>query len=322
MTNYFIIPTFFKSFEQNYWIGFLFTIIPSITFGTLLSMKKMNSNILKKIKNSKIMKYIMGAYFFINMLIILLIGSRILCKNYFMNTKIISFMIPILMIAFFISKLGTTGIINMISWPIIFIAPLLIYALFFNNQIRDLKELFPIDLNFKMFKVTFFMLYVILNNYTFLLLNQEVEKPFKKKFFIFGNIFMVLINSIVSVLIVTVLGKYYIADTEFFGFNVLNIESDLKYIGNFEFVYVFMITFATITSVSINIDFFRKIFNLEGNKRFYLMGVLLIMSLYFTKHMNLVIDNLRYIMMILIGLLLIFYNYILLKKDDSIENIL
>ncbi|MGM9970821.1 MAG: hypothetical protein ACI35W_00230 [Anaeroplasmataceae bacterium] len=318
--NYIIFKYYFmKNIYQVYGhMSYLF-IIFVIVFSFLVSLSLNNSkvnNITNLVKRKWYIKYTLVLYLIISNIIVGTMSIRILQNNFFSSYKILPFIITLFITVFFISNIKAVGSINILT------IPASIYFIFFiitnivNIDIKDFSLLLPFEMiDIPPINLIIASILLVIDNYIFYFLGSDFNKPFKaSKVFLANLIWLSMV--LIELINMTVLaGESFLYDYPYIGFLSYSVQQTFKYIGNFDFIYIYLITMFSTFKLTLNNTIMKS---LISNKHSIVSFILIILAVYYMLNNFEWFNNNINLMIIIIFVLFLPY-FISLYIGDKIE---
>lgn len=132
----------------------------------------------------------------------------------------------------------------------------------FSYPSLDMTLIFPIK-KAGYWALPFFVIMFIGNNLTLLIHKKDIR--FSKLNFIMAMLFSLLLFAIEYFVLISTAGDVYFKNLNWVGFLILSIEPISKYIGNFDFAYIFYIMICCIFKYSYNLSVIRN--SMDINKK-------------------------------------------------------
>lgn len=243
--------------------------------------------------------------------------SYLLSEIFILKSNFYIILFFLILTIFILSMYNHTDIIN-ISTLFIIIGYLILFLTLFFYPNLDISLLFPIKFNDNYFPIFIFILLIFFDNLK-LLIYQEKIKSFKK-IYILGIISSILLNSLEYFILITNSGDTYFNGLNWIGFISLSIEPISKYLGNFDFAYVYYIVVCCIFKYSYNFSLIKE--SIKNNKLinfslFILTTILCLIFYKFIKINDTFLGILTFILLISISLLFWFIKeYLYARKIE------
>lgn len=313
-----------KSFYQIYKQSFYFAFVIGIGIAFLLSIlirNRRRDQIIDKIHHNNWIKFSLAIYFFFSAFIISSLSCAILSKTVFTNEQVLYFFIPLILIGVFISRLKSAGIINSFFLPICAIVPFIIFSFFISHNVADYNQLFPLYFTTKNWYFFFLIIYVVMDNFVFFLVQPSSKFQISSKFIFLANLIMLLFMTVQGISFISLIGPDYLLDYEYVGFVVHNIHSTFQYLGNQEYIYIFVIAICGIMKISFNTHMLKEIFKVKKKSRFSIVVCIIFigLSIPYFKYYHIMARVLPYAIFGLLLSLLPYYIYLLFYKETVIK---
>lgn len=143
---------------------------------------------------------------------------------------------------------------NIMGYGILFLS-------FFFLPSLDLSVLFPVK-NIDWWYILFFMLLIISDNFTLLIHKKDIQ--FHKFHFSMGLLLAIVFLATEYFLLITIAGTEYFKNVNWVGFICFSIEPVSRYVGSFDFAYIFYILISCIFKYSFNCSLIQNSFHLSS----------------------------------------------------------
>lgn len=237
ITDYYVSQQLYRSAPNSFYIYYLLGALLTLILSFILPKK---SNIIRRLRNGKFLKYLLIIYLGISFVFTTNIFSSSLSSYFFYGYPPFIFIIIILCFAYLSSRYKVRSGLNA-SFPMIIIAiPLILYNLLGNRQIYDFTQLRLS--NFSSLKISYFpvFIFLILDSFLYILI-LPFSNAKTNKTIVFSTGLFFLLEAIESLIIVSIVGDSLV-EYKGIGFFLYSLESLSGYIGNFDFIYIFLIT--------------------------------------------------------------------------------
>lgn len=296
-------------------IGFLLGLIIIIILDKI--SKKVNYNLeayIDKLKNKLIPKLLLIILYMIYAIFIIVVFANFIKSFYLYNTPIIIIIIPLLLLALYLS-IKEEKVIGKISEALFFLVILFI----FNNFVLlgpkvNIDYFLPImTTSFPKIMISSFLFLVFSSCPNILLLNQKVSLKTKIKGYLFGTLALFLINFFIT----SVLGPYYIKIYSYPEYMVLKKIKFLNFAENIEKLvsllwYVEIFIFLSLSLKKLSIINKKKIFF-----SFFVILIFIIAYLFAQNYFYLIdLFNYSAYLIFIIFILIIISLIIFKKKKD------
>jgi hypothetical protein len=231
----------------------------------------------QRYKNSKF-KHVYNALIIFKAIITIFIGSSIIKEVDYVSYNIYYFIVGFLFVSLLVSRLRNSEIIELSTWLVI--VAILLYLLAFLHMV-------PFDISLlRVFKfevpdISFYLLTLLIysDNLLILLANKEKYKV-KKKSIIFPIVLQFMFLSFELFQIIFSAGEILFLDFEWVGFISLSFQKVSDYIGNLDFVYLYISSMAIVINSSFMISTVRHSYNKANLMLDIIVGVLGIAGCY------------------------------------------
>lgn len=256
--NNYIVFKFFlnqKIYQLYGHMGYIFIIILMIiSFLLMLTFndKRLN-NVYSVVNNNKIVRLLLNIHFSISSIITLTLSARILVMNFFPSDNVIFFIVPLILVSIYMTKIKTVGVINIITIPALFYFIFFIVTNIVNITLKDYSLLLPFKMiEFPSFEIIIISLFTLFDNYLFYTCGNDLKKPFKRKYVFLANLLFLVFELVELINITALAGNNFLYDYEFIGFLSYSVMQTFKYIGDFQFIYIYLITLFTLFKINFN----------------------------------------------------------------------
>ncbi|MBD5390841.1 hypothetical protein HDR67_02415, partial [bacterium] len=151
---------------------------------------------------------------------------------------------------------------------------ILFFSLFFYPN-SDMSLLLPFRKT-SFWALPFFVLMLLGNNFTIAIHKKDV--PFTKLNFTLAVFFALVLFAVEYFILLTNAGANYLKDLNWVGFIILSIEPVSKYIGNFDFAYIFYIMICCIFKYSYNLSVIRSAISIPQKAMTVFLSLLIFVS--------------------------------------------
>lgn len=291
-------------------------ILMLITFLICLSINRKKANgIYNLVMKKWYIKYPLIVYFVISNILVGIMAIRIIEGNFFNNYNVLLFVATLFFSTFIMSKIKTTGIINILTIPACFYFLFFLITNIINYDIKDYTLLLPFEyIKVPSLKIITTSIFLIIDNCIFFLLRKDAKEDLSPRTLFFA-IFIWLSLVLVEVINITALAGYnYLYGYEYIGFLSYAVQQTFKYIGNFEFVYIYLITMFSVFKITFNITLMKEL----NNKISSIMFVIIPLAVYILLlNYELFIKNVMFF--IVLGFICFIPYFISLYIGDNIE---
>lgn len=283
-----------------------FIICILISLITSIFIPNKSCNLLRTIKDKNYFKVLLTIYLLAVIILTLTFSSVSLASIFYANDSSLKFLILFLIMAYFLSSFQLQTLINCAFILSLVGLPIMCYNLISHISLIDISSIYYINIiDIKISKIIM-LLFVILDSYLYILFIPFFETT-SKKYLIIGNILYFILELIESLTLVLMLGNslqnYY-----GFGYFMYSIEPISGLMGNFDFVYIFMIVLSTLLKISLSMILIKFLY-FKNFKRilYFIYPVLFILSYILIKYYY-IIDNYLYLLIyLLISILIIIF---------------
>ena len=300
------------TFKQSSWIALLVYIVFISIIGFLFKGFSTNTNIITDINKHKIIKYLLGIYLIYVISSSIFLAS-IIIKDYFYNkaSLIIVFSI-ITTICFILSKLQFSKIIN-VSMIFFFFFLFLYFTPFFHLKERNFLLLLPFELDIKDLIKVYIILVFPLENILFSLYSNQIDKGFRRKDFILGNLFAYSYLLLIIIDSLSLLGANFFENTRFGEFIRWEVYQGNKFIEAFDIFFLIIMTASIIFRGIIYFNMFRKTFSIKRAtyKQYYLLFTVLLVQFTLYVYINYFQDYVEYSLPISLIMISIIFTYLI-----------
>lgn len=304
--DFYIYPRLYEKSSYGMVYYFLLGSVLSFIFGFLVS--NFSFNPIRFLRRKKVIKFIFSFYLVIMIILGLVFSSVALSSIFYINETPFKFVVLLLVISLFMLNIKITTLINTAAILAIVGIPLIGYNTISHFYLVDINSLYYIKPGFDISNVAL-MVFICLDTFIYSMLMPYYKKENKKKLVI-GTIVYFIIEGLEALILVLMLGNslqgYY-----GFGYFLYSIEPLSGLIGNFDFVYIFLISLSAIFKLSFSCNII-KLFYFEKSK--YVMPIVLSIvgtcSFFITKYYYVIDDYIVFLLTIIGTLLFIFLIYL------------
>lgn len=324
LSNYIIylyigVPTLIMEYKNMAYFGPLLILSVSIVFVIFLPKRVINIDYFKRIKSTKIIKFILFIALLLDALLTILIAIRVLDQVFFFTYFKHFFLLTMIIIAIIASR--NNGYVLISSSTILFLMAivLILVPLFLSNSVKNYALLLPLKF-YKSFKPLLILSYFVFDMFKNLLILPSV-KPFKSKWFILIPLSLMLFFFTIDVMNnILIAGTFFLVDNEYLGFFTLYIQDTINYIGNLGFSYLYLIPVLSIFKASVSLSLLRELMQF---KKGYLLELMLMLLYLFLAYFLTYQLSFRMIMLgfvySLLFLYMVIYFYILINRSEKYE---
>lgn len=296
------------------YVGIIIVIF--ILFYMLIPKFIYKHNLLENYNKSKF-KNAFNIVLLLKVILSIYIGSLLIQQLNYDMYSIYYFIVGISITVIIVSRMKNENIIELSTWFII--AAICIYML-------ALLHIVPFDFSYlKQFNIrlpnlNFYLIVIsIISDNLLILLSDKSKLKFNKSTIILPLVtqFIFMMFEIYQMLLAS--GDKLFFDYDFIGFVSLSFQTTSNYIGNLQFVYLFIITMATVINSSYILSFIRHSYKIKKNLLFDLVILsIIILSIIFINKLNFnsVVDIFMYVS--LCGFILLIW---LLKETYRVRKI-
>lgn len=270
ITDYYFTPLLYSNNPYRFYLYYL--ILVGLSIVLIFIIPKYKESLLDYIKKSKILKIVITLFIIIESLTLTLFSSKILSKYFYIGYPAYLFMILFISFLILMSKFKLSSIINSSYLFLILLIPFLIYNPISHYKLFDLSEVLLKVNNLNKMNILL-VLYVLLNNFIYLLFINPVK--IKDKFlFVLPIILASFYEVLESVMISSLFGDFAVG-FEGVGIALYNIEATSIFLGNFDFMYIYI----TVIQAALKILIFAKIIESSYRKKILFKNLFLILIL-------------------------------------------
>lgn len=302
--DFYFYPILYKASGYSMPIYFIICIIISFLFSFFIPNK--SCNLIRRLKDKKYIKLLLTIYLMTVMILTLTFSSVSLASIFYTNDNSLKFLILFLIMSNFLLSFKLQILINCAFILSLVGLPIICYNLVSHISLIDLSSIYYFNITDIKISKIIMLLFIILDSYLYSLFIPYFENSTKRNL-ILGNILYFVIELIESLTLVLMLGNslqnYY-----GFGYFMYSIEPISGLVGNFDFVYIFMIVLSSILKISLSLMLIKFLYFKKFKRMlFYIYPILFILS-YIVIQYYYSIDNFLYILIyILIGILIIIF---------------
>ena len=299
LLDFYCYPILYEN--SGYSLPFYFVLAALLTIIIYLLTPKITFNPIKKVRQTKVLRIIMTLYLLIVATIGVCFASVALSSIFYEGRSFLPFLIMLVIGSLFFLNVKIPIIIN--TSFIFFIGT--IFFLIFNTlrhiNFMDFDTILLFKPNNMTIKGIIMMIFIVLDSYLYILIIPMLKHR-GKKVIIIGTLLYFLMELVESSCLLMILGlslnKFY-----GFGYFLYSIEPIAGIIGNFDFVYIYLITVSAIVKTVICLNMI-KLFNFEKIKVVMPIVVsFLLIGGYFLSYYYYIIDDKLYI--IIFGIIII-----------------
>ncbi len=307
MFKYFFIPQMFKYYNNMVYIillimlGFsyiIYKIVPS----------KIDDNIL----NNKIVKSTLILYFCLNGLVTIIFTIRILLNLFPDYSSYSIFCIILILACIYLSTISACDICSLFTFYGLIYLVFLIFIIFSDIKLLNYSNLLPVNLkefnnNYLMYLLLFFSL---IDTYVYLFVFKESDKS---TFFIASIVWLLIM--FLEVCNAIMIGGSYFFDYEFSGLLSHAILQTFKFLGNMNFMLVYIVTLSGLFKLSLFLRVLKDV--VKSNKVVYVYSLILFSSIFIYKKFSLFYTNLVFIYILLLTLYIPYFISIVRRRNVS-----
>lgn len=291
--DFYIYPKIYN--DSGY--GMVFYFIVGLVLTCLLStiVRNYSFNPIRIIRKNKIVKSFFLFYLIIMIILGLSFSSVALTSIFYLYETPFKFVIMLLVISLFMLNIKITTLVNVSAILALVGIPLIFYNTISHLYMIDFNSISYISSNLEIVDVGL-ICFIILDTFMYSLIIPYFQERTKQGLTI-GTIFYFIFEGVEALILVLMLGtslkEYY-----GFGYFLYSIEPVTGIIGNFDFVYIFMISFSAIFKLSFSINVI-KLFYYEKKKIVFSLvyPIITITSYFICKYFYLVDDYIYYILL-------------------------
>ncbi len=208
--------------------------------------------------NNSIFKYFYNVIIIIESSLGIIYCSYLLSEIFILKSNIYIILFFIVTSIIILSTYKHTNIINISTLFIILGYLILFLTLFFYPDL-DTSLLLPIKIYNNYFSIILFTLIIFLDNLKLIIYPENI-KSFKETF-IFGIAFSIILLLLEYFILITNSGDIYFKGLNWLGFISLSIEPVSKYLGNFDFAYVYYLVVCCVFKYGYNYSLIKQSIN-------------------------------------------------------------
>lgn len=305
--DFYFYPILYKTSGYSMPIYFIICIIISLIFSIFIPNK--SYNLIRNIKKRKYLKLLLTIYLIIVMILTLTFSSVSLASIFYTNDNSLKFLILFLIMSYFLSSFKLQILINCAFILSLVGLPIICYNLISHISLVDISSLYYFNItNIRISKIIM-LIFIILDSYLYILFIPFFETA-NKKYLIIGNILYFIIELIESLTLVLMLGTS-LQDYYGFGYFMYSIEPISGLVGNFDFVYIFMIVLSSILKISLSMILIKFLYFKKFNRIiWFIYPILFIFGYILIKNYYVIDDYLYLLIYLLIGILIIIFIFI------------
>lgn len=299
LLDFYCYPILYES--SGYSLPFYFILAAALTVLLYFLTPKITFNPIKNVRKTKFLKVLLSLYLVIVATIGVCFASVALSSIFYEGMTFLPFLVMIVIGSVFFLNVKIPIIINT---SFIFFMGAIFFLTF--NTIRyanflDFDSFFLFKPNNMTLKGIVMMVFIVLDSYLYILIIPLLRHR-GKKIIIIGSLLYFFMELIESSCLLMMLG---LSLNQFYGFGyfLYSIEPIAGVIGNFDFVYIYLITVSAVVKTVICLNMI-KLFNYENKKIILpLVSIFILVVGYFLAYYYYIIDDKLYI--IIFGMVLI-----------------
>lgn len=321
LNNFIILDFYFyPKFYSDAGYGMFFYFILGMLFSFLLGLITTNFiyNPIRFIRKKKILKLLFAIYLLIMIALGLSFSSVALSSIFYINETPLKFIIILLVISGFMLNIKVTTLINTAAIMATIGIPLILYNTISHFYLIDIGSILYVRPSFNIIDIAL-IIFVCLDTFIYTLLIPYFKKM-NKRLLVSGTIIYFMIEGLEALALVLMLGNslqgYY-----GFGYFLYSIEPLSGLIGNFDFVYIFMIALSTIFKLSFSFNVLKLLYY---EKKQYTIPisylVVAIASFYISKFYYQIDEYIAYALIGISAFLLMFLLYLRRIQNEYIKS--
>lgn len=297
--DFYIYPELYEKTGYGMVYYFLLGSILSFILGFLVSNYSFNP--IRFLRKKTVIKFILSIYLVIMIILGLVFSAVALSSIFYINETPSKFITILLVVSLFMLNIKVTTLINTAAILAIVGIPFICYNIISHFYLVELNSFYYIKPNIEFSNVAL-IFFICLDTFMYSMLITYYKDKSKKKL-VSGTIIYFVIEGVEALILVLMLGNslqgYY-----GFGYFLYSIEPLSGLIGNFDFVYIFLISLSAIFKLSFSCNII-KLFYFEKSKYVmpFVLSIVGICSFFITKYYY-VIDDYIFYMLAIIGVLL------------------
>lgn len=281
-------------------MGLFYTVLLAIgvlAFFAILPKKLLNKDYSEGFQKSYF-KFFYAAILFLESIFSIAFCTYLLAKVFIPEANFIALLGGIVLAIAILSKVGPKDVME-ISTLFNFLGYLLLLLCFLFLPNLDFTNLLPFK-SINWWMVLFFFATIVCDNMTLLIHKKEIR--FNKLNYIMGIFLSIVLLGVEYFILVCIAGTEYFKNINWVGFVCFSIAPVSKYIGSFDFAYIYYILVSCIFKYAYNISLIRNSLKFSPKVMNFVMGGILF-SLGLYSYYTIPMDNqLMVIASILIGL--------------------
>lgn len=254
----FIFPYLYQEFGV---MSYLYILIMIFSLGVLflvIPKRVYEFDFTEKYKNSRF-KLFYNVLLIIKVILTIYIASLIIKEIDYISYNIFYFIVGITISALLVSRLKNSEIIEISTW-IVMIAIVLYMLAFLHTVDFDTSLIRVFDFKLPKFALYLLIIMIYCDNLLLLLTNKE-RYQFKKSTIILPIILQFIFLSFELFQLIFSVGETFFLDYEWVGFVSLSFQDVSDYIGNLDFVYLYICTMASVLNTSYVLSTIRHSLN-------------------------------------------------------------
>ena len=253
----FVFPYFYREYGAMSYLYILFLIMALTIMFIFIPQKMYQQDYTKSYQNSSF-KYLYNTILVLKVILKIYVASSIIKKIDYIPYNIFYFIVGILLVSIIISRLKNSDIIELSTWFVIF--GIVLYFLAFLHTVPfDLSIMRVFEFKNPSLAVYLFILLIYSDNILIFLTNKE-RYVFNKKTIILSVILQFVFFSFELYQMIFSAGEILFKDYEWIGFISLSFQKVSDYIGNLDFVYLYIVTMSSVLNSAFILSTIRNSF--------------------------------------------------------------
>lgn len=304
--DFYIYPRLYKNAGYGMVFYFLIGMLASMLLGFLVSSYLFNP--IRYLRKKRIFKAIFTIYLIIMIVLGLTFSSVALSSIFYINETPFKFVVILLVVSLFMLNIKITTLVNTAAILALVGIPLIFYNSISHFYLVDISSVYYIKPSFNINDIGL-IFFICLDTFIYAMI-MPYFKVQCKKVLILSTMFYFLIEGLEAIVLVLMLGNslqgYY-----GFGYFLYSIEPVSGLIGNFDFVYIFLISLSSIFKLSFSCNLI-KLFYFEKSKYLmpFILSIVSILSFISTKYFYMIDDYISYLLLGIGAVLFVFLIYL------------
>lgn len=269
-------------------MGFLYTIILAVLmllFFSILPKKLINKDYRERF-NKSYFKFLYSTILLLESIFSISFCAYLLSKVFIPKANFLIIITGIILAILILSKFSPKDVIELSTLFNIAGYSILLFSFIFLPNL-DLSVLLPFQ-SINWLIILFFLWLIISDNLTLILNKKDIS--FNKLNFILGIFIAVFFLALEYFLLICIAGVDFFKDINWVGFICFSIEPVSRYIGSFDFAYIFYILVSCIFKYAYNTSLVRDSINISS-KAFSFIIALTFLSLGILSYYTIPMDN-------------------------------